>query len=176
MRESSRATFAVASVSVMPRVSTTSTYGARPGGYTIAPSWWIPVIQPVLLATRTPAGTPAGIFSVKCWSSRMSVISRHAAAERRTGVRSRPVSHRAMNSSTRASPSAVVVLFSPRRNAGPSSTPRSTVIPSPPIAASVARMLSASASSIRMFVARFDEAAIMRRTRSRTVVLPPVMP
>jgi hypothetical protein len=60
-REMSTATALAAAASLIPRTSTASTYGSRPAGNTIAPSWRWPVMEPVLLATRTPAGTPAGI-------------------------------------------------------------------------------------------------------------------
>jgi len=74
----------------------------------------MPVIHPVLFATRTPGGSPVGIFSRNSWRSRIATISVRDASEampRSTSARiTIPMSW------------AVVVLERPAWDAGISST------------------------------------------------------
>jgi len=115
---------------------------------------------PVLLAERTPAGSPAGIISRNSCRPRIASIS---SVERRDAARPPAIA-----SITRIRPYAVVALFIPARKAGPSSTPRSTFISPAPRAASVVAMRRGPARPISRLVARLLDRVIIRSTSSRT--------
>ena len=116
-------------------------------------------------ASNRPAGSPAGMPSLNSWPRRMSVISREA-----SGETARPS---AMARSRTSRSRAVVVLFRPRSNALPSSTPRSTLMSRAPIRRISPITRAGVTRSMMMSVARLLLSVIIRRRSSRTVSVPP---